>query len=400
MNICFIYEYGFAGNNGSNHLLSATIEKMLGRGHTVHLIQSVSSHENAEYPEKLEHPNFVCHSIESEKVEKTNFIKRYLSGVRFTKKAAKIAKTVDADLFFIQSVPTTTYLVKRLKKYKKPIVQNIHDVFPGSARALGVIKSGVLNDVFRAIQRKGFRLSDRIVVVSDDMRDVLIREKIDADKLVIINTWFDSDSIRYVKNEDNRFVSENGIDTSRLIIQYAGNVGQVFGLDEFVSLVNALKDNDKVEFHVVGQGVKLDSLRERTKDAHIRFFGWQPQERMSEIYSYCDIEIIPLRRGVIGNDVPSKMALAMACGKPVMNIVEDSGYYRLFEKNHIGYSFEQDRIEDAVKVINEISKDRSLLDGYGPDTIAFTNAVYSKDNNNRRLLDMLENLEKEWREKK
>lgn len=88
------------------------------------------------------------------------------------------------------------------------------------------------------------------------MRDVLVKEKTDPNKLFIVNTWYDSDSIRYIAPDVNTFVKEYNIDTSKLIIQYAGNVGQVFGLDEFVELVNALKDNKTVEFHIVGQGAK------------------------------------------------------------------------------------------------------------------------------------------------
>lgn len=396
MKIGFIYENGFASNNGSNHLLCATIEKMLERGHSVELIEAVSVRENSDYPPQLEKPNFKCHTVELKPTQKTNFIGRYLYGLRFVRGATKLAKELDVDLFFVQSVPTVSFTIRILKKLGKPIVYNIHDVFPGSAYELGIVKSKLLDNILKRIQRIGFRTADCVVVVSDDMRNVLIKEKTDPQKIFIVNTWYDSDSIKYVSQEKNTFIKEFGIDTSKLIIQYAGNVGQVFGLDEFVELVNALKDNKTVEFHIVGQGVKTEELKKRTQGSNIKFYGWQPQERMSEVYSCCDMEIIPLHRGVIGNNVPSKMALAMAVGKPVMNIVEKSGYYQLFKDNHIGYSFTQDEIKDAVAVINEISKDKSVLKEYQKDVIEFTNRVYSKEKNNSRLLDMLEQLQKGW----
>lgn len=397
MRIAFIYESGFANNNGSNHLLCATIEKMLQRGHYVDLIEAISVRDNSDYPSQLEQPNFRCHTVELKATKKTNFIGRYLYGLNFVCKAAKLAKKMDVDLFFIQSAPTAVFTILKLKKFGVPIVYNIHDVFPGSAYALGIVKSKMLNNIFKRIQRIGYRLADKIVVVSDDMRDVLVKEKTDPNKIFIVNTWYDSDSIKYIPSDDNSFIKEYNIDTSKLIIQYAGNVGQVFGLEEFIELVNALKGNEAVEFHIVGQGVKIDELKKRTQGSNIKFFEWQRQERMSEVYSYCDMEIIPLRRGVIGNDVPSKMALSMAVGKPVMNIVEKSGYYKLFKDNNIGYSFSQDKIQDAVAVINEISKDKSCLRNYREDVIEFANMIYSKDKNSDRLLDMLEELQKGWK---
>lgn len=399
MRIAFIYESGFAGNNGSNHLLCATIEKMLQRGHSVDLIEAVSVRDNPDYPPQLEQTNFRCHTVELKATKKTNFIGRYLYGLSFVRRATKLAKDLDVDLFFIQSTPTVSFTIRKLKKFGIPIVHNIHDVFPGSAYELGIIKSKILDNILKRIQRIGFRLADRVVVVSDDMRDVLVKEKTDPNKIFIVNTWYDSDSIRYISPEDNSFVKEYDIDTSKLIIQYAGNVGQVFGLEEFIELVNALKDNEAVEFHIVGQGVKIEELKRRTQGSNIKFFGWQQQGRMSEVYSYCDMEIIPLHHGVIGNDVPSKMALSMAVGKPVMNIVEKSGYYKLFKDNNIGYSFSQDKIQDAVAVINEISKDKSCLRNYREDVIEFANMIYSKDKNNDRLLDMLEVLQKGWKYK-
>lgn len=399
MRIAFIYESGFAGNNGSNHLLCTTIEKMLQRGHSVDLIEAVSVRDNPDYPPQLDQHNFQCHTIELKATKKTNFIGRYLYGLSFVRESTKLARDLDVDLFFVQSVPTVSFTIRRLKKYGKPIIYNIHDVFPGSAFELGVVKSKILDYILKRIQRIGFRLADKIVVVSDDMRDVLVKEKTDPNKLFIVNTWYDSDSIRYIAPDENTFVKEYDIDTSKLIIQYAGNVGQVFGMDEFVELVNALKDNKAVEFHIVGQGVKIEELKTRTQGSNIKFFGWQKQERMSEIYSYCDMEIIPLHHGVIGNNVPSKMALSLAVGKPVINIVEKSGYYMLFKDNHIGYSFSQNEINDAIDIINEISKDKSCLKAYREDTREFANRVYSKDKNNDRLLDMLEELQKGWKYK-
>lgn len=392
MKIVFIYENGFASNNGSNHLLCATIDKMLQRGHSVDLIEAVSVRDNADYPKELEQNGFRCHTVELKPIKKTNFIGRYLYGLRFVSKATKMARNMDADLFFVQSAPTVSFTIKKLKRCKKPIVYNIHDIFPGSAYELGILPSKFMDKVLKGIQRIGFDSADKIIVVSDDMRDKLLEEKVDSEKIEIVNTWFDSGTVHFVENDKNTFVQENEIDTSKLIIQYAGNVGQVFGVDEFATLVNSLKDNKYVEFHIVGSGVKLEMLKQKTLGANIRFFGWQPQNRMSEIYSYCDIEIISLHHGVIGNNVPSKMALAMACGKPIMNILEESSYYRLFNDNNIGWSFAQDELEKATKLIRDISKDKSVLGQYRDKVIEFTNSVYSKDKNTDLLLNILESV--------
>ena len=110
MPIAFIYESGFAGNNGSNHLLCTTIEKMLQRGHSVDLIEAVSVRDNPDYPPQLAQHNFQCHTIELKATKKTNFIGRYLYGLSFVRESTKLAKDLDVDLFFVQSVPTVSLL--------------------------------------------------------------------------------------------------------------------------------------------------------------------------------------------------------------------------------------------------------------------------------------------------
>lgn len=362
MNICFIYESGFANNNGSNHLLCSVIEGMLKSGHKVHLIESRTLVENLDYPEQLNHENFECHVIELPNVKKSQFVKRYLNGFKFARKAYKIYKKLDVDLFFIQSSPTILYSVLNAAKLKKPIIYNIHDVFPGSAYAIGVLKWKILDSIFRFLQKFAYKRSNKIIVMSEDMKNILLKEKVSADKIEVVNSWFDLDTVKYIPNEQNNFIKEHNIDTSKFIVQYAGNIGQVFALEEFATLVNLMNNDLNVEFHVIGSGAKLEQLKEKTKECkNIRFFPWQPQNRMSEVYSYCNIEIIPLHKGVIGNDVPSKIALAMACGKPILNIVEDSNYSKMFKDNNIGYSFKHDELQSIKLLLESISIHREYL---------------------------------------
>jgi len=141
-----------------------------------------------------------------------------------------------------------------------------------------------------------------------------------------------------------------------------------------------LRDEDSIEFHIIGEGVKLNKLKEKTVTCkNIRFFGWQPQNRMSEIYSYCNIEIIPLHYGVIGNNVPSKVALALACGKPILNIVEDSYYSQIFERNGIGFSVTQKEVEKAKYFLLDIAKNKTISFD-NKKCVDFAEKTYSKNN--------------------
>ena len=91
--------------------------------------------------------------------------------------------TLDVNLFFIQSAPTVSFNIYNAKKTKKKIVYNIYDVFPGSAYELGIIKSKFIDNILKSIQRIGYKKADKIVVMSDDMKNVLKKENVNEEKI-------------------------------------------------------------------------------------------------------------------------------------------------------------------------------------------------------------------------
>lgn len=393
MKIGFIYESSFATSNGSNHLLESTIKRMLSEGHEVYLLQSsFSVNVIDEFPSDFACNRFHYIPIKMRKTNKKKFVRRYINGLKFAHNIKTETMKLDLDMFFVQSSPTASFTIRNIKKKRVPIIYNIHDLFPGSAYKLGILKSRILDEVFKRLQRIGYNLSTKIIVVSKDMKDKLLIEKVDESKIEIVNTWYDPHTIYFVEDAQNKFCKEYDIDSSKLIVQYAGNIGQVFGVKEFSKLVNYLKDNKNIEFHIVGSGAKLDELIEKTRNCNIRFFDWQSQSRLSEVYSYPDFEIIPLNRGVIGNNVPSKMALAMACGKPILNIVEKSYYSDMFESNSLGLSFDQDNIYEMAKILSEYSKVRNNLPFDSEHIKCFNESKYSLNKNINKLMSIINSV--------
>jgi len=100
----------------------------------------------------------------------------------------------------------------------------------------------------------------------------------------------------------------------------------------------------------------------------------------------CDIQLIPLNRKIIGNSVPSKAALVMACRRLIVNFVdEDSEYYERFILNKIGVSVSNLNFDKCCNFFNSITIESQ--DKYaGLDDIAFSlNILMHKSKG--RLLD-------------
>ena len=80
---------------------------------------------------------------------------------------------------------------------------------------------------------------------------------------------------------------------------------------------------------------------------------------VSDVYSACSVCLIPLKKGIIGNSVPSKAGLVMACRRPIVNSVDyDSHYFSMFNENQIGISVSNEDSEAVVKAILGIYRDK------------------------------------------
>ena len=85
---------------------------------------------------------------------------------------------------------------------------------------------------------------------------------------------------------------------------------------------------------------------------NIVFYPLQPQDMVSDVYSACSVCLIPLKEGVIGNSVPSKASLLMACGRVIINSVDEGcDYGQMFERERIGFAA---GTIDAEKIATDI----------------------------------------------
>lgn len=403
MKILFLTSEGFDTPNSTNHLCETLLEDMLKAGIAVHSITSHKTGKYADIPEKLlAYGHFEYSIIQRDNIDKNNFVKRYLDEIKYAFKAKKIWKKhkKEYDAVLMQSNPNSVFNAVLLKSaLKKPIVLNLYDVFPGHAKSIGVIKSSFVYEVLRKIQRVLYRKCDYIVSMSDDMKAQLIAEKVPEKKIKVINCWFDNSVFQDIPREENRFFARNPeLDKNKFYVQFAGLLGYVFDYKMFVDTAALLEKETDIEFLLIGDGtqrsVVLDEIKKRGLK-NIRCYSWQPLEIIADVYSACDVGIIPLKPGVIGNGVPSKACQLMAARRVIINSVEESGYTKLFERNEMGINVITHKPEDVAAAILKLKNNPKLRKKLGDNAHAFSYQNYSREMNTQKFIDVITSLGKE-----
>lgn len=387
--------------NPSWHLMNALIEDVLAAGIEIHAVQR--NPEGATLPpfpdSIINHPLFSFSEISCKTIEKNKFVKRYLYAIlNSIRMQAQIKKNDDYDMVFMQSSIASFYNLcfARHHAKKRPIVFNSQDMFPGSAIANGSMPKKWMQKIFYAMQRYAYKKATIITAISEDMKIKLMEQGVPEENIHVIVNWYDDKAVREIPWEQNRFVKQYGLTKDKFYVQYAGTMGTNFNPKIILEVAEKLKGNTDIEFQMIGNGVRRDSFE---KDAQLRmlnnvkFYPLQPQDMVSDVYSACSVCLIPLMQGVIGNSVPSKAALLMACRRVIVNSVdEDSDYADMFEREKIGFSSGTTDYEKLSKDILFLYQNPEICAEYAERAREYGKREYSRSANTYKYVELFQKM--------
>lgn len=377
--------------------MKALMEDTLNAGIEIHAIQRVQNDATLPpFPDSiLNHENFSYSEVPCKTINKKKFVKRYIEGALYAFKLGKYIKRVkDYDMIFMQSSINSFYtlMVARHHAKGRPIIFNSQDMFPGSAIANGSMPKKWMQKIFYSMQRSAYKKADIITAISEDMRGKLTEQGVPDDKIQVIVNWYDDAAVKEVAWEDNRFVKEYGLSKDKFYVQYAGTMGTNFNPDVILEVAERLKGHENIELQMIGNGVrraKFESDAVARGLDNIKFYPLQPQDMVSDVYSACSVCLIPLKEGVIGNSVPSKAALLMACRRVIVNSVDvGSDYGEMFERERIGFSagvYDYDKIADDILTL---ASNPDMLAEYAERAKTFGAENYSRTVNTKKYIDL------------
>lgn len=398
MKILFITAEGFDTPNPNNQMAEVMINDFLDAGHHVHLVQSHRKGVCADLPLSLEgRDGLTVDTIIRKVVDKSNFIKRYINDVKYHFTSMKYYRKVkDVDVIYLQSNPTIYFPMFFIKLFMRriPIIYSIYDVFPGHAYDIGVINNKLLYNVFKLIQKPCYKWASAIAVLSEDMKDIIVKEGARAEDVYVVPAWFDVRTAREVPVEENRFIKKYNVDKSKFIVQYAGSIGYVFNYKTIIEVAKRLKNDKDVVFQIIGDGPAKEQFVGEAREnnlTNIEFYPLQPISLVPDVYSTGDVCIIPLKKSVIGNGTPSKAPILMACKRVILNCVESwSKYSQMFAEYDMGYAvdvYDYDGMADVIRRIKVNPEDtkRKVENAY-----KYGNEHFSSTRSTRILMEMFE----------
>lgn len=300
------------------------------------------------------------------------------------------------DVAFVDSTPPIQGLKLAIVRFfrKKPIVYNVHDLFPDTLSGTGIAKQGgVFYKIGSLVAKITYSNVDKIIAISNDIKRNLVSKKgIPDKKIEVVFNWVDETSVVPVAKEDNPLYQEFGISENQFIVVYAGNLGNAQNIGIIIEAAKILPD---IRFLIFGSGGLEKDIKDRLKNEEIlnvNMLPLQPVSRVKYVYSMGDVCVVSCKAGLGGSAMPSKTWSIMSCGRPVLANFDEGELKEIIEKNNCGVFTHAGNVQEFVDGIKILAKDVSRCTEYGNNARQFILGNLTKEVGTNKYVDIIKSL--------
>lgn len=296
--------------------------------------------------------------------------------------------------------PFLPYICFALNKIMhKKYILIVYDIYPDVAVAsrVGYSQFSIIAKIWDKTSSWVYEDSVKLVVLDQYMAKV-IRKKIKKDhfaKIEIIQNWEDENFIIPLNKEDNWFSKKYKL-VDRFVVLYSGNLGASHDLESLFEAAKYLKEEEKIKFLFIGEGIKKDKLMKDTRAfalKNVEFLPFQPKKILPYTLTSSDLIVITQKKGTEGLCVSCKLYSALAAGRPILAIIgKNSEIARVVEKYNCGIVINNNDIAGIVNAILRIQRNKKLQMKMGENARKCLINNFTKTHAIEKYFEMVKNL--------
>jgi colanic acid biosynthesis glycosyl transferase WcaI len=210
--------------------------------------------------------------------------------------------------------------------YNCPVVLNVQDILPEAAVHVGLLKNKWMIRALEALEKFAYRTAHTISVITDGFVENLVNKGVPANKIVCIPNWVNTDFIKPLPKENN-FRDAHQLN-GKYVVLYSGNIALTQGLETVVEAATKLRHIPEIVIAIAGELQALARLKkycQRCGADNVLLLPLQPREKLPEMLAAADLGLVVQKRNVISFNMPSKIPLLLASGRPIVASVPATG---------------------------------------------------------------------------
>jgi glycosyltransferase involved in cell wall biosynthesis len=395
--LAIVCKYGSAPNEGVLTKVYYLGKYLAREGVDVTLIISDSNHTRTgdPVPGSRDVDGVMVRTVKTPTYKATGGKRRVWSWVVFELKVFFMLMFMARQTFYLGSSPSlltgmTVRIVAWLRRSK--YIFDVRDIWPLSFTEDSRINTdGLAYRAFEWIERAVTR--DAAWIMSSIPRlDLYNREVLGMDKpFVFFPISVDEDIVQEAGGPDFK---EPG-DSDRLVIGYCGSIGVTNNLDPLIETIEALRDDDRFLFKIVGKGALKETYRQRLAGCdNVIFYDAVPRDQIWRFNEAIDVGYVSTHDSCLWRYGQSlnKLVEYMNGGVPVVMSYPESGYRTMLNEAGAGRIIpanDTQALREALEGFAEMSSDTRAEMGaravawieqhrrYAPHVKRFYDAVFN-----------------------
>lgn len=351
---------------GSAAIPGAIVRALQARGHQVEVVTGYPNYPHGKLYDGYSVRPYQRESIRGVLVHRVPLwpshdsspLRRILNFLSFMMSASTIGAALArrSEVALVYSTPGTVGMVGLVLRrlLRRPFVLYVQDVWPDTVTATGMLPSRVTGPAEWMLHRFSnsvYRAAAHVAVISPGMRTLLIDRGVPADKISVIFNWVDESAFHPVETKRQPGGSFE--------LMYAGNMGDVQGLDTAVRAVALAAREADVVLRLVGAGVALERLRALADELgvgdRVRFEGTRTLDEMSTVMATADMQLVCLKDDPLFRlTMPSKIQAILAAGQPLLTSAPGDAA-RLTDESGAGWSAQAGDAEVLARLLVKAS---------------------------------------------
>lgn len=169
---------------------------------------------------------------------------------------------------------------------------------------------------YRYLVKYAISNADKIIAVSNDLKDIAISYGCNPDKIAVIHNGVDIDLFKPRDKEEIR--SSKNI-SSNFLITYVGNLVKVKRVDILIDICNDLSKVYDLDLLIVGEGPERTMLESHARNLGMSNINFQGTINHDEVPYYLSMsDVVALTSESEG--LPTVLVEAMSCGVPAITM--------------------------------------------------------------------------------
>ncbi|MCP5266381.1 MAG: glycosyltransferase family 4 protein [Burkholderiaceae bacterium] len=284
---------------------------------------------------------------------------------------------------------------------RSAFVFEVRDLWPASAVELGIVRSRALIGLMSMMERALYRRSDRVVALTEGIRDDIVGRGWPARRVTTVTCGVDLERMRMDPAGRAQVRESRGWQASR-VVMYFGAIGEANNMPVILRAAERLRDRADIRFVIVGDGLKREatiSQRDALGLGNVEVLPPVAKGDASAFLSAADLCLVTLRDvPLFAGAIPTKLLDYMACERPVVAGLRGEGA-AILEQAGAGVCFEPDDDQALAERITHVLGDPDAAQAMGRRGRAHVAAHFDARRLREKLAGILEEVVASRRER-